>query len=34
MLLPMTFLIFPTILIIIIGPAVLILKDSAIFGVI
>jgi tight adherence protein C len=34
MLIPMTFLIFPTILIIIIGPAALILKDSAVFGVI
>jgi len=33
MLFPMTFLIFPTILIIILGPAALILKDSAIFGV-
>lgn len=32
MLLPMTFLIFPTILIIILGPAALILKDSPIFG--
>lgn len=32
MLLPMTFLIFPTILIIILGPAALILKDSAVFG--
>jgi tight adherence protein C len=33
MLIPMTFLIFPTILIIILGPAALILKDSAVFGV-
>jgi tight adherence protein C len=33
MLIPMTFLIFPTILIVILGPAVLILKDSPIFGV-
>jgi tight adherence protein C len=33
MLIPMTFLIFPTILIIILGPAVLILKGSAIFSV-
>jgi tight adherence protein C len=33
MLLPMTFLIFPTILIVILGPAVLILKDSPIFSV-
>lgn len=33
MLIPMTFLIFPTILIIILGPAALVLKDSAIFGV-
>ena len=32
MLLPMTFLIFPTILIVILGPAVLILKESALFG--
>ncbi len=32
MLLPMTFLIFPTILIIILGPAALILKDSPIFS--
>ncbi len=31
MLLPMTFLIFPTILIVILGPAVLILKESALF---
>lgn len=31
MLLPMTFLIFPTILIVILGPAILILKESAIF---
>ena len=33
MLIPMTFLIFPTILIIILGPAVLILKNSPIFKV-
>ena len=33
MLIPMTFLIFPTILIVILGPAALILKGSAIFGV-
>ena len=33
MLIPMTFLIFPTILIVILGPAVLILKGSAIFSV-
>ncbi len=33
MLIPMTFLIFPTILIVILGPAVLILKESAIFSV-
>jgi tight adherence protein C len=33
MLIPMTFLIFPTILIIILGPAVLVLKDSAVFSV-
>jgi tight adherence protein C len=33
MLIPMTFLIFPTILVVILGPAVLVLKDSAIFGV-
>jgi tight adherence protein C len=32
MLLPMTFLIFPTILIVILGPAILILKDSPVFG--
>jgi tight adherence protein C len=32
MLLPMTFLIFPAILVVILGPAVLILKDSPIFG--
>jgi tight adherence protein C len=31
MLIPMTFLIFPTILIVILGPAALVLKDSAIF---
>ena len=33
MLLPMTFLIFPTILIVILGPSILILKESAIFSV-
>jgi tight adherence protein C len=33
MLLPMTFLIFPTILIIILGPALLVLKDSSVFQV-
>jgi tight adherence protein C len=33
MLIPMTFLIFPTILIVILGPAALILKDSPIFSV-
>lgn len=33
MLIPMTFLIFPTILIIILGPAALVLKDSAAFRV-
>jgi tight adherence protein C len=33
MLIPMTFLIFPTILIVILGPAILILKNSAILGV-
>ncbi len=33
MLIPMTFLIFPTILIVILGPALLILKESAIFSV-
>jgi tight adherence protein C len=33
MLIPMTFLIFPTILIIIMGPAALVLKESAIFSV-
>jgi tight adherence protein C len=33
MLIPMTFLIFPTILIVILGPAALILKESAIFSV-
>ena len=33
MLLPMTFLIFPTILIIIMGPALLVLKESAVFSV-
>jgi tight adherence protein C len=33
MLIPMTFLIFPTILIVILGPSVLILKESAIFSV-
>lgn len=33
MLLPMTFLIFPTILIIILGPAFLVLKESAVFSV-
>ena len=33
MLIPMTFLIFPTILIVILGPAVLVLKDSAVFTV-
>lgn len=32
MLIPMTFLIFPSILVVILGPALLILKDSAIFG--
>ncbi|MGD8397646.1 MAG: type II secretion system F family protein [Anaerolineae bacterium] len=34
MLIPMTFLIFPTILIVILGPAILQLKESAIFSVI
>jgi tight adherence protein C len=34
MLIPMTFLIFPTILIVILGPAALILKDSPIFSVV
>jgi len=33
MLIPMTFLIFPTILIVILGPAILMLKESAIMGV-
>jgi tight adherence protein C len=33
MLIPMTFLIFPTILVVILGPAILVLKNSAIFGV-
>lgn len=33
MLIPMTFLIFPTILIVILGPAILILKNSPIFRV-
>jgi tight adherence protein C len=33
MLIPMTFLIFPTILIVILGPAALILKESAVFSV-
>jgi tight adherence protein C len=33
MLIPMTFLIFPTILIVILGPAILVLKDSAVFSV-
>jgi tight adherence protein C len=33
MLIPMTFLIFPTILIIILGPAILVLKESAVFSV-
>jgi tight adherence protein C len=33
MLIPMTFLIFPTILIIILGPAALVLKESAVFSV-
>jgi tight adherence protein C len=33
MLIPMTFLIFPTILIVILGPSVIILKDSAVFSV-
>lgn len=33
MLIPMTFLIFPTILIVILGPAILILKDSSLFAV-
>ena len=33
MLIPMTFLIFPTILIIIMGPALLVLKESAVFSV-
>jgi tight adherence protein C len=33
MLLPMTFLIFPTILIVILGPALLILKDSPVFAI-
>jgi tight adherence protein C len=33
MLIPMTFLIFPTILIVILGPAILILKNSAVLGV-
>ncbi|MFN2242591.1 MAG: type II secretion system F family protein, partial [Anaerolineae bacterium] len=33
MLLPMTFLIFPTILIIILGPAFLVLKGSAVLSV-
>ena len=32
MLIPMTFLIFPTILIVILGPAAIILKDSPLFG--
>ena len=32
MLIPMTFLIFPVILIVILGPAALVLKDSALFG--
>jgi tight adherence protein C len=34
MLFPMTFLIFPTILVVILGPSLLILKESAIFGAI
>lgn len=33
MLIPMTFLIFPTILIVILGPAIIMLKDSAIGGI-
>jgi tight adherence protein C len=33
MLIPMTFLIFPTILIVILGPAFLILRESSIFSV-
>jgi tight adherence protein C len=33
MLFPMTFLIFPTILIVILGPAALVLKDSPVFGI-
>jgi tight adherence protein C len=33
MLFPMTFLIFPTILIVILGPAALVLKESPIFGI-
>jgi tight adherence protein C len=33
MLIPMTFLIFPTILIIILGPALLVLKQSPVFEV-
>lgn len=33
MLIPMTFLIFPTILIVILGPAIIILKNSAVFSV-
>ena len=33
MLIPMTFLIFPTILIVIMGPALLVLKESAVFSV-
>jgi tight adherence protein C len=32
MLIPMTFLIFPTILIVILGPAILVLKDSPLFS--
>lgn len=34
MLIPMTFLIFPTILIVILGPAAIILKNSAVFSVV
>jgi tight adherence protein C len=33
MLLPLTFLIFPTILIVILGPALLILKESQVFAI-
>jgi len=32
MMLPLVFLIFPTILIVLLGPAILLIKDSGMFG--